>query len=230
MGGLNPACLSPPLSSFLPFALLGPPQGHPMPGDLVTTAEVANAWGGFSALPVDEQAALITSVSRAVEKSLGYAVTTGTYTETVRPENTRIVRLAKASPVLSIMSIVYGKTGSTTPITNYSIVGDGSSGEIEVYQSFVVGFRYPDRLYSGDPRYGDVTVIYTAGYDTVDVPGDLKRAAILAIKSVTDSVKVGAFRSESIGAYSYAIANPAASAIPDSAMALLKPWRRRRFV
>jgi hypothetical protein len=204
-----------------------PDAAPPTPGRLLSLVEAKGSLDATTGSRGD-LGFLLDAASRSIERYLGYAVTFGTYEEFQRPENTRILRLTKAAPVTAITTLEYGKAGSRTPITNYQILGDGSSGEVELYQSFSQGFRYPDRSYAGDARYGEVHAIYTGGFAIGAVPSDLKQAALLTAKAMTDVIKVGAMKSERLGEYGYTLADMPAG-IPSAAIALLSPWRRRRF-
>jgi hypothetical protein len=215
-----------PPDSFIEFADAATAT-QPTPGRLLSLVEAKASLDATTGSRGD-LGFLLDAASRSIERYLGYAVTFGTYEEFQRPENTRILRLSKAAPVTAISTLEYGKAGSRTPITNYQILGDGSSGEVELYQSFSQGFRYPDRPYAGDARYGEVHAIYTGGFAIGAVPSDLKQAALLTAKAMTDVIKIGAMKSERLGEYGYTLADMPAG-IPSAAIALLSPWRRRRF-
>lgn len=86
-------------------------------------------------------------------------------------------------------------------------------GIIDIYEGRPDGYRYPDRRfgplssgYSGisgisgglDARVGDVLVVYTAGYQTANVPEDIKRAVLGLAKWLYDTGRFSGFKSETL--------------------------------
>lgn len=76
-----------------------------MATDLVTSAEVAASWAGFSALDAGEQSALISAASRAVEAHLGRAIGSASRDEVASPDGRDGVLLLRHYPVASISRI-----------------------------------------------------------------------------------------------------------------------------
>jgi hypothetical protein len=187
--------------------------------DLVTTAEVENAWAGFSALATDEKTALIDVVSSAIAQHAGREFQSTTYTEYHDGKNRPRLWL-RHTPVISITSVsINGTALDNTDGTAWTI--DLESGEL---------------LYgtgdNGDPAFNpwfpigkkNIVVVYAAGYAAI--PADVKRAAILWMQAISGQHQAGggAYKSESLGDYSYTLADPSLQEMPPLVRMLLKPY------
>jgi hypothetical protein len=91
-------------------------------------------------------------------------------------------------------------------------------------------YRYPDRMWGVSPRFGQVRVVYDAGYSTI--PDDVTRAAIMTVKAIFDSTPFsGTFSAEKVSAgnstYSYSLLGTP-GVIPPVARALLSNYRKVR--
>lgn len=131
---------------------------------------------------------------------------------------------------MAITSIESGAPGSRVPIAASGYSLNAETGVIDLFSGFYPGFRYPDRWYGGDPRVGEVTIAYSAGYPTAYVPQDLKRCAIVRCKIGFQQVDAGVYSSRSVGSTKYTIA---AATSADGTLvaveAIEKLWRRKRF-
>lgn len=208
---------------------------------LVDAATVEAAYPAFSSVAGEEQTRRILAASAAIEAYVGRPLgLTTVAAEPHRPENTRRIYL-RVCPVVSISSVVYGRPGAQMSLTadaDYSILSP-ENGAVELYRAFSSGFRYPDRMYGGDPRSGSVYVTYTGGYATADVPPDVQQATILTVMSSGSTLGLnggGLFSSEQIGEYSYRLSasggggpTTAGMGLPPSAIGLIHGYRRLRF-
>jgi hypothetical protein len=201
---------------------------------LITEDEAEASWPGFADLDADERASLLLAATAAVEAAIGRTIGLATHAaERHRPEATRKIYLHHY-PVASIATIEYGRAGSRVAISTDDYELTPATGEVELFRDYAGGYRYPDRTWAGDPRAGDVLVTYTAGYATAEVPPDIKRAALISIRGMNQSVNAGAYASEQIGAYSYRIAaesftTSSGSGLPSTAAALVARYRRHRL-
>lgn len=203
-------------------------------GALVSVATVEAASPAFADVADGEQARRILAASASVEAYVGRPLLQATFTETHRPENSRMIYL-RVTPVSSVTSIVYGPSGSQTTITDYTV--DEETGALELYQGLSPGFRFPDRTYGADPRSGTVTVEYVGGYALADVPADIQDAVIHAVLARGATVGLsggGMYASEQIGSYSYRISSDNTSSastagLPPTVTGPLRKYRRLRF-
>lgn len=205
---------------------------------LISVDTIVGAYPDFANLTSGEQTRRIAAATASVEAFVGRPLGLTTATETRRPDGSRLLYL-KITPVVSIASIVYGKSGSTTAITDYTIL-DADAGVVEIYQSLGGGYRYPDRTYGGDPRAGTITITYTGGWATADVPADVQDALIHAViaRGATVSLSgAGIYASEQIGSYSYRLMDTAAESSVSSSMGLpatatgaLRKYKRVRII
>lgn len=130
----------------------------------LTTLEIALGWLG---LPSDDAsgnvARLITSVSAQIEKFLGYAVLSATYTKTFDGAGGSMLILPDR-PVTAVASVSL----------------DGVAQQPST--SFCNGFAFTDKaiILRGGNRFcagfQNVTATYTAGYDAV--PADIQQACL----------------------------------------------------
>jgi hypothetical protein len=185
--------------------------------DLVTAAEVAAAWSGFSSLGASEQAALVTAGSDAVEAYCDRVFTEGTFTDRIDGTNLPSVWL-KATPISSVTSVTLD--GAVLPVADYSL--DTVTGQL---------WRGPWGPGDANHRHcwpsgvGNIVVVYVAGYATI--PPLVKRATILAVKRLSEADS-GGLTMERLGDYSYTLSD-GGHVVPDPAKALLRPYLRRRM-
>jgi len=184
--------------------------------DLVTAAEVADAWPAFGSVPSYQQPGLIRDASAIIAAAVGVDFVPTSYVERIDGRNLPRIWLAHR-PVLSVSSVAV--SGEVLAPADYTL--DPGAGEL----------LRGDGSY--EPRFAqmwpsgrrNIEVSYQAGYATV--PDDVKRACILTIRYHAGIVAVsGAFKSESIGDYSYTIADGGSSGgsrdnLPSDAAAIL---------
>ncbi len=182
--------------------------------DLVTNAEVLASWPGFGSLNADEQAALISDASRAIEDYCGRSFGTGTVTETCSGNNQGRLWLRK-KPVLAVQSVtVNGEALDNTDGDGWQF--DGETGAL-VRGSGLRDPRYGPAFPNG---IGNIEVVYEYGY--AEVPDPVKRACKLTIRQIADLSKGGTtYSSESIGDYSYQRGDAGQDSIPPAATRLL---------
>jgi hypothetical protein len=166
--------------------------------NLVTSAEVAAQWTGFTDLANLAQAALIEAASTAVESYCRRTFALGTVTEAL--DGTGKARLwLSRRPVSSVGTVtVNGGTVDNTSGDAWTL--NGSRGEL------VRGAGYVDPRHAMSwPRgYGNVSVTYVGGYATI--PGPVKQATVAMVKHMAEAAtKTGLLSSESIGDYSYVL-------------------------
>ncbi len=185
--------------------------------DLVTNAEVVASWPGFGSIDADEQAALISDASRAIEDYCRRSFGQATVTESYSGGNRGRIWL-RNRPVVSVASVTIGGAEYTNADGGDWIVV-AETGEL-VRGSGDCDPQFAPWFPAGT---SNITVEYTHGYSTV--PGPVKRACILAIRQLADLAKSGtAYVSESIGDYSYNRGSMAPDAIPNAALRLLGPY------
>ena len=187
--------------------------------DLATDAEVTAAWPGFAKLPADERAALISDASAAIEDYCRRSFDAGTATE-VRSGNNQPRLWLRNTPVVSVASVtVNGAEYTNADGSDWTVVA--ATGELVRGSGLA------------DPRFGpwfprgtsNITVVYDHGY--ASVPGPVRRACILAVRSLAELAKAsGVYDSESLGDYSYTRGSASQAAIPDAAKALLSRYVR----
>jgi hypothetical protein len=78
-----------------------------MPTDLITDAELLQAWPAASSISSGARADLIAAASRRFEGECDRKIGQGTYTETYRPGRTRVIYL-REFPVISVSRIAAG--------------------------------------------------------------------------------------------------------------------------
>lgn len=185
--------------------------------DLVTNAEVAASWPGFAKLPADEQAALITDASQAIEDYCRRSFGSGVVTEVRSGTNSSRLWL-KNKPVSAILSVTINGTAHTN--------ADGMDWQfVPATGELVRGVGHCD------PRFGpwfpagtnNIEIVYLYGY--ADVPGPVKRACLLTVRQLaTLATQSGVYDSESIGDYSYTRGAGGLESIPATALMLLRNY------
>jgi hypothetical protein len=183
--------------------------------DLVTSGEVVAlvpSLAGHGAL-----ALLISAASNAIEKRCRRIFASGTVTETHSGNSLSRVWLNRP-PITSITSVAVDGTALDNT-DGYGWGYNADTGEL---------FRGNGR---GDMRFasvfpggsGNVSVVYVGGYATI--PPDIKVACITLVKHLADGAKAtGLLKSESIGDYSYTMADAMLVSMPAQTLALLAPY------
>lgn len=173
--------------------------------DLITSQDVLNLGPPFSTvfanLPTDEQAALISTASAAVEDFCRRKFTQTTYTETY--DGSGIGRIwLRQKPVIAVSAVlINGDALENTYESAWHFNADTgeltrSDGQDDI--RFVPWF----------PRgAGNIQVTYAAGY--LDIPLPVKRATILTVRYIYQlGQRTWLEKSESIGDYSYTLMEP----------------------
>lgn len=185
--------------------------------DLVTTAEVASSWPGFSKLPATEQAALISEASQAIEDYCRRSFGSGVVTETQDGSGWGRIWLRRR-PVISVTSVTVNQTAYTN--------SGGTDWQVNLRTGELVrGSGLSDsRFASPFPRgTNNVVIIYTYGFAAV--PSPVKRACRIVIRQMSEATKVaGVYTSERIGDYQYQLDPTRQYAIPDAALRLLASY------
>jgi len=183
--------------------------------DYVTQADVITAVPKLATNP--DLANLITDVCDAVSTYTGRTFGLLSLIEAYDGSNQPRLWL-RQTPVLSITSV----TVNGEPIDNTN--GDGwtvnpSTGELRRGNGQTDG-RFAPWFPKGTQN---IVVNYTAG--SLNLPPSVRRAIILWIKMVADSMKVtGQFQSEKLGDYSYTIGDPSSLMMPPLVRFFLGPW------
>ncbi len=179
--------------------------------DLVTTAEVLARVPSLATHPA--LAALVTAASAHVENHCRRVFASETLTEWHNGDGWARLWLRRA-PVTSLTSVEV----------------NGSAQDVD---DFTVNERTGELVWgtSGDYRHGNpfprgrrnIKVIYVAGYASVPTP--VKEATVQVVKQLADAAAVsGVYQSESIGDYSYSLAQGTVDSLPPMAAVLLAPY------
>lgn len=177
--------------------------------DLITTADLPAALAAR-----DDAAALVSAASRWVERYCRRTFAQAEVTEKYDGRNLPRIWLDR-TPVVEVASV----TVNGAALDNSQGMGwtfDPDTGEL---------LRGPG---TDDPRFApwfprgrrNVEVTYTGGYEPI--PDDVQRATLICVQHLADgSEATGVIRSESVGAYSYTLADPSLLAFPPLAASLL---------
>lgn len=188
-----------------------------MPEIYVTEDEAAAAWPGLLKLPESERTALIADASAAVRDHCRRDLARAVRTEILDGRNRPRVWLS-VRPVAEVLAVsINGEALDNADGEAWTV--DAGTGEL---------LRGPGR---GDPWFapafptgkGNVVVEYDGGFDPI--PGPVKRATILTLRRFAEAARAsGVYRSESIGDYSYTLADDARSPISDFVANMLAPY------
>lgn len=188
-----------------------------------TPADVASAWPAFAKLPDVEQSALIAAACASIRAFCRRSFTQQTYVETHSGRNRSRLWL-NVRPVVQVAAAVVNGEAL-----------DNSRGDAWTFKPASGELVRGDGLC--DPRFaawfptgtGNVVVTYSGGYDPI--PDDVKRAAILTVQTIQAAGKLsGAYKSESIGDYSYTLNDALRNPIPPTAAFLLSRYIQDEFL
>ena len=186
-------------------------------GDLVTPPEVLARWPGFSKYPADVQAALISDCSSLIQNELGIVFALNQYTELLDGKNYPRIWVTN-KPVVAVTSVKINGAILNDP--------DGVEWTLDPLRGELLrGVGHFDPRFANWWPAGrrNIEIVYMAGYDPI--PDDVKRATVITMQSYGAMMSMnsgGLMKSESIGDYSYTLADlPAFNNIPSSAMAIL---------
>lgn len=166
-----------------------------------TDADVLAAWPGLAALPAEERAALVADANAAVRDHCGRDLLLAARTERYSGRNRGRIWLA-VRPIVEVSAVSIDGIGELSYDDGEGWAWDPETGAL---------YRGPART---DPRHApwfpfgtrNVEVAYTAGYDPVPPP--VRRAAVLTARRLHDQGRQsGVYKSESIGDYSYTLAD-----------------------
>lgn len=187
----------------------------------VSADQVVAAWPAFAQLPAAEQADLIAAGSAAVRAYVGRDLLDATRVEFHDGRNQSRIWLA-VRPVRQVAEVLV----NANPLDN----ADGLAWTFAPESGCLV--RGPGLV---DPRFApwfpagfrNVRVTYSAGYQDFELPAEVRRASILTIQALrAAAARSGAYRSESIGAYSYTVNDDELGRIvPPVARGLLSRYR-----
>jgi hypothetical protein len=165
--------------------------------DLVTDAEVSDQVVGWAALPAGQRSALISAASRAVQTYCRQDFVATDYDERYNSDATGRLFL-KNRPVISITSVSLGTKSDTSPsvIDPSAYDFDPSTGEVITisgdgfWSPYGFGAGWGWDIGTGGPagRFRDVRVVYRAGFESADIPPDIKLATILTVRSLLGGV------------------------------------------
>lgn len=195
---------------------------------LVSLVTAQSLLGSNDVTDANQLTAVLSAVDRIVKEYVGQEIESGTYTEYYAGNNTPYLVL-RQRPVISITSIcedsfgLYGfgtdafpSSMNLTAGADYGLRLDGQNPAtgtawsksgivVRPYRvwSEITSFATPGNLTSEtSPTFGNIKVVYVAGYPTV--PMDIQLACIQIAKFVMRTLPLGQeVQSERIGAYSY---------------------------
>lgn len=177
--------------------------------DLVTSGEVISlvpSLAGHGAL-----ALLISAASNAIEKRCRRVFAQATLTETYSGSGHGRVWLNRP-PISSITSVSVD-----------GVALDNTNGDAWSYVSETGELRRGTSRYAGGFASDDIDVVYVGGY--ASIPPDIKVACITLVKHLADGARqTGLLKSESIGDYSYTMADGMLASMPPQTLALLAPY------
>jgi hypothetical protein len=181
-----------------------------------TAADVAAAWPGFALVAPGEQAALIRTASEKIDehcrRPFGFSaqIVTDVLDGTGRPTLWLTTR-----PIISVESVTIDGDALDD--------ADGHSWTFDPYKGSIVrGPGLRDRRFGRRFPTGvrNIVVQYYAGYDAI--PARITRAAVWTVRWLHERGRVsGIFKSESIGDYSYTIADNNIGPLPAHVQDLL---------
>lgn len=187
-----------------------------MPETYATLAEVLAAWPDLGKRTPEAQQQLVDDANAAVADVLQREILLAERVEAHDGRNRSRLHL-RVTPVSSVDAVEVdgreldpddGRAWTFNPRTGALVRGDGR----------------------GDPRFAkwwprgtqNVRVTYTAGHDPV--PRPVRRAVVLVAKALDASTTaVGPYKSESLGDWSYTLAD-GSPAVPDAAWDLLRDY------
>lgn len=186
---------------------------------IITSAQAAAAWPGFSSLAAAEQTQLLADVTDAIETYCGRVFTGGVVSYTEYHDGANRPRIwLKHRPVVTVTSVTINGTALDNS-NNDAWTVNTDTGEL------IRGDGQDDpRFASWFPRgTRNVVVVYTAGFSAV--PSGVQRAALAWLKTLSDVGRVGgAYKSESIGEYSYTAGDLSAASMPGLVALLLSRY------
>ena len=204
---------------------------------LATLAEV-KALLGITGTGSDTRiSALLGPMGAAIEAMLGRKIEARDYTEYHDGRGTPYLKL-REQPAISVTS-VHDDPGRTWASDSLLSSGDYAvdlpNGEVRLIKWSGANAFIRDTEES--PGYLDETlnvrVIYRAGYETADIPSELKLLLAELVQFQINTVSQSGLDSESIGAYSYTKA-PAAlnmlAAISPMGQATIASWKWRAAI
>ena len=186
--------------------------------DLVTTADVQAVPELASLIGRADLASTIAAASELIEAAVGRPLTRATVTEVHDGPGTPRLWLRR-TPVASVTSVTVNGTAL-----------DNTGGAAWTLQA-ATG-RLSRGAGTDDPAFaapwprgaGNVSVVYSGGPDPV--PERAKRACLALLKHAVDVVRrSGAYKGETIGDYSYTLADLSPEALPASVEVWLKGLR-----
>lgn len=187
------------------------------PETYVTPDQVAAAWPAFAKIPTAEQTDLIAAASAAIQARVRRTLGMQTHVEVHSGRNRPRIWL-RVRPVVAVSQV----TVDGDPL-------DDSQGTAWTFVAETGELVRGDGL--GDSRFapwfpagvGNVVVTYAAGYDPI--PADVRRATILTVQALhAASALSGAYKSESIGDYSYTLNDGLVDAVPPVAARLVSRY------
>lgn len=184
----------------------------------ITASKVAN-YSGLAVTSIDQ--AQIDVAEALVAAYIGAeTLEETTYTDTIYKGSNSSRLILEHGPVASISNVT-------------SVTMDGAA--ITMSLLYLKGYWmlfYPTSQFTSGVK---IVVVYTAGWDPDDsdsLPTNVSKALLMTAASLSQN-PTGQFKSESIGDYSYTMADGQTvdrSGIPDSAKVLLAPYRRPDFL
>ena len=184
----------------------------------ITASKVAN-YSGLTVTSIDQ--AQIDVAEALVAAYLGAeTLEETTYTDTIYKGSNSSRLILEHGPVASISNVT-------------SVTMDGTA--ITMSLLYLKGYWtlfYPTSQFSNGVK---IVVVYKAGWDSDEadaLPTNISKAIIITTAALSQN-PTGQFKSESIGDYSYTMADGQTvdrSGVPDSAKVLLAPYRRPDFL